>query len=390
MRRLRLYAAGSNSHGQLGIDSLEDAHSFTRCVFVDSPSIESSSSDVHIKVTAGANHTLLLVRIGEESYLYGAGSTRQGQLGRSDDRLAPAFGKLDLLEPGANLIDIAAGWESSFLLLGKQIIRLGAVAAVGLHQSCAQTSKLPLDAEDSLSSIAAGPSHCVVLTAQGKLYGSGTSRHGQLGAARSLNEAAFERLDLGSTAPALAVAVGHQHTAVVLGKGGDQEASQVRLTSLGSNRKGQLGAQDPKTRASTVQIAEAVSPRVRIHSTWNTTFFRNADTLLSFGSNAHGQLGRDSSNQEDGTRDNVQLPSSYRIEQIAAGSEHVLALLVSSCGQREVWGWGWNEHGNLGLEDGSLANVMLPKRIWVAGSDEQIRSVHAGNGTSWIATMAQA
>jgi protein ATS1 len=42
---------------------------------------------------------------------------------------------------------------------------------------------------------------------------------------------------------------------------------------------------------------------------------------------------------------------------IASGTEHILAQTTSN----EVWGWGWNEHGNLGL--GTMANTNSPSLL---------------------------
>ncbi|GJN92134.1 hypothetical protein Rhopal_005164-T1 [Rhodotorula paludigena] len=100
--------------------------------------------------------------------------------------------------------------------------------------------------------------------------------------------------------------------------------------------------------------------------------------------------------------------------ELACGSEHVLALVSPAAGDRgrvanEVWAWGWNEHGNLGLaaggtpvaeprkpgdtEEASLADVWTPTRVWPPSSihattaHEQYGTavrVWAGNATSWI------
>ena len=59
-------------------------------------------------------------------------------------------------------------------------------------------------------------------------------------------------------------------------------------------------------------------------------------------------------------------------------------------GIREVWGWGWNEHGNLGLghkQDISRPSFIWPNDILYGGdsSSEKLIGVWAGCATSWIA-----
>ncbi|KAG1727899.1 hypothetical protein EDB19DRAFT_1748741 [Suillus lakei] len=63
----------------------------------------------------------------------------------------------------------------------------------------------------------------------------------------------------------------------------------------------------------------------------------------------------------------------------------MVVISPSGSSDMEVWGWGWNEHGNLGL--GHTDDVLKPIKIWPAGGhalDGRIVQVWAGNGTSWI------
>ncbi|BGP28511.1 alpha tubulin suppressor [Rhodotorula toruloides] len=174
--------------------------------------------------------------------------------------------------------------------------------------------------------------------------------------------------------------------------------------------------------------------------TWNSTFLvlspRSPDLSISmttrdsihslvvgFGLNSHGQLAsRDGASPQasDCTSSSrqispsaprlIRLPSppaspsasSTRFEvQLACGSEHVLALVRPVQSPRNnknddaadaaVYGWGWNEHGNLGWsgqsEDEDLADVWKPRRLWPiedSGEGGVVVDVWAGNATSWI------
>jgi protein ATS1 len=114
------------------------------------------------------------------------------------------------------------------------------------------------------------------------------------------------------------------------------------------------------------------------------------NTLLSMGSNAHGQLGRVSQGAEDGITGGLveftpphdgRMPS---LRSFACGSEHVIAVITPAGSlDVEIWGWGWNEHGNLGLDHTN--DVPKPVKIWPGYAlGERIVQVWAGNGTSWI------
>ena len=99
---------------------------------------------------------------------------------------------------------------------------------------------------------------------------------------------------------------------------------------------------------------------------------------------AHGQHDREDA-AEIGL---VNFPDN--VVNFVCGSEHVLCVL----GQAEVWGWGWNEHGNLAT--GSLNDVKAPVRIWpplsapVGEKMGEAVGVWAGCGTSWIAVSLPA
>src|SRR5258705_411426 len=145
------------------------------------------------------------------------------------------------------------------------------------------------------------------------------------------------------------------------------------LTALGSDRKAQL------------QIVANVEGAQGIGGTWNGTYCIVRDgsawSILSSGSNTHGQLGYEVPSGR------VVFPGTINMTdtsvQIACGSEHVLTL-IKSRDATQIWGWGWNEHGNLGL--GNTEDARVPVRIWPLGVGISVdaSSVWGGCGTSWI------
>ena len=76
-----------------------------------------------------------------------------------------------------------------------------------------------------------------------------------------------------------------------------------------------------------------------------------------------------------------------RVERLVCGSEHVVCLVEreGDVGRREVWGWGWNEHGNLGV--GHTEDVDAPVRVWPPAGETasaEVVDLWAGCGTSWV------
>lgn len=198
------------------------------------------------------------------------------------------------------------------------------------------------------------------------------------------------------------LAAGSHHTLILHSSG--------RITGLGSERRGQLDF--PASLSS-----PGDGPR-GVGCTWTTSFVVSGDVLPASeggelrdwrvdacGSSNHGQLGRgpintspnlanQSTPEAKTTFGPVQFPqnitSAAPFRRMACGSEHVLVLAGD-----EVWAWGWNEHGNLGV--GHTEDVLSPVCIWPnqrhsSASEEgkigagrvKVLDIWAGCGTSWL------
>jgi protein ATS1 len=413
-----LYAAGSNGRGQLATGDSEDAHTFTPCKFAGRES-STSSPDI-ISVVGGGNHTLVLLSSPpvnhsppsstHPSEVWGCGEGAKGQLGPAyvakgggDDEGTMIFKPLILpFEEqglfGYTISQIAACWETSFFVLtfpGQHdlIISMGGddFGDLGIGGLRSKINKAPFYVVNfshivgstsnrlSITGITAGPHHVIaLLRADDKQYivGWGTARHGQLGpllAPSSSRTLPFSpspvAIDLPIDVkldPVLSVRAGNQHSLFLHASG--------RVSALGSDTKGQLRG---------LQTAREVRA---IDCSWNGSYFRTPMGLLSAGANTHGQLGRDdASGVPFGV---VRFPPDVRVLDFACGSEHVLAMIESPQGKMEVWGWGWNEHGNLGT--GSSNDVNVPIKIWpplTVGPEwitGDVVGIWAGCGTSWI------
>ncbi|KIO28818.1 hypothetical protein M407DRAFT_229407 [Tulasnella calospora MUT 4182] len=194
-------------------------------------------------------------------------------------------------------------------------------------------------------------------------------------------------LQVKNPSPVKQVAAGSQHT-VFLHQDGT-------LTTWGSHRKNQLPSTHPP------QVLD-------VECTWNGTYLVTNPSrhqgynpnwnVLATGSGEKGQLGRAAPSSSSSTPSPsssahtlsssdllpVDLPSTsnLRIRKLACGSEHVLLLLENETdGTTDLYVWGWNEHGNLGLNNNQ--DVFTPCRLPWTGRG-RIVDVWAGCGTSWL------
>ncbi|KAJ7492034.1 regulator of chromosome condensation 1/beta-lactamase-inhibitor protein II [Mycena latifolia] len=388
-----LLSAGSNAHGQLSNGSLDDSHSFAPCSFFGcSPGTLPKDREL-IHLASGANHTLALLQLGGgATELWGCGDGRAGQLGPSftgESTSASTFTPLDLPLAHHGLAGylprlVCASWETTYVVLSREgmpdvlfamgandfgDLGIGAKGKLPARDFHVVTLEHVAPSAVSVESLAAGQHHVVakLRTASGALVvGWGTARHGQLGAVDVpflSSPAVVSPLRTDDTITH--AALGHQHTIFLHASG--------TLSGLGSNKKRQLEG-----------IGVPVNVR-GVACTWNGTYITTGDgDLLSTGNNANGQLGR----ADGGALARVVFPftaATHPLLQVACGSEHVLASFAAGPSSAEVWGWGWNEHGNLGL--GTTEDVRLPVKIWPPDAAHALSGrvgIWAGSGTSWI------
>jgi len=427
-----LFSAGSNARGQLGNGSTDDSHSFQLCSFFGCPPGTLPTGSVRvISVSGGANHTALLLEIKDtfssklRTELWGSGSSSRGQLGPDiyafPNASSPVFRLIYLPLEQHNLAGYSykiarAAWETTYAVLsspGKEdvLISMGADdfgdLGVGDHSNMntfhtvnfdhVKVDGLTLKSDTiEILDLSTGQHHVVAHlratfsddSARSFVVGWGISRHGQLGDAALDSEhnvmqrfIPTPRLVLGAE-EITELSLGAQHTIFL-------HASR-RVSGIGSNRKGQLSK------------LESLSQVRHVACAWNGTYIVVDDEvgawrILSLGSNTHGQLGRISSDGIDSLDEAVvdfpDTVKAWNLERIVCGSEHVLCVTSAKTGtleqhKTEVWGWGWNEHGNLGLSTTDDAHA--PVKLWPAkyGDPYNIIDIWAGCGTSWLYALS--
>ena len=143
------------------------------------------------------------------------------------------------------------------------------------------------------------------------------------------------------------------------------------VIGFGDNKFGQLGSHHGVTKClNPVPVLTQVSSLSCgwTHIVGLTSSFGR---VVTQGRNTYGQLGRSSD-----------IKSSVVIEgvtSVSSGYEHVLA--VTEC--EELLVWGWNEHGNCGLN--GTANVTHPRKLSFPGGQRVVKCF-GGSGHSFCIT----
>ncbi|KAI0400347.1 RCC1/BLIP-II [Xylaria palmicola] len=359
-----LFALGSNGSGQLGLGHKEDVSVPKQVNFTQAP-----HDDPVTEVAAGGNHTILITKSGQG---YWSGDYASGCCGIVDDddqeQLRPVFRKLCLSSATkmGPILHAACTWDATILVIGdedgqaRQVSSCGAIG--GKEHTPVSIPDFP-PAGTTVTGVAAGFRHVVVVLSNGDVYGWGNGRKGQLGQPGDGADGTgvvIKPRKISGVPFKVAKAVCCQYTTCLIAEPGDG-----RVLVLGADKwglKSQAPAEVPSWRAMT--------------ASWGGIYILKRDGMLvAWGRDDHGQLSP---------------PGLPAISHVAAGSEHVVALTETG----DVLAWGWGEHGNCGPQTderfGDVKgrwNVLSSLKNLPEGSS--ITAIGAGCATTWINIQAE-
>ncbi|KAI1618617.1 alpha-tubulin suppressor protein Aats1 [Exophiala viscosa] len=367
-----VYAFGSNGSGQLGIGHTNDTARPEKCIFRsrqqyspdhnDSEEREAPAGSVTVvrRIVAGGNHTLILM---EDGRVFAAGNAGSG-----DEDTSVGFVQQHFYFEG-NVTDVAATWEASFIVVDSKRVFVqgsGAKGELGLGNGVVTAERMDrvFDVDDlivhseeqqyanaEIGDIAACLSHVVVLLSNGRVFGWGSCRKGQLGDQFKEQKILWEptMIDVGLPFQPERVVVGRDYT--VFYRNGEKPVICGEVRGLNEEV-----FQKP------VQAGETIV------SGWSSIHTLSSGNVMSVGKDNRGQLAP------------ANVP---KIKALAGGSEHCVAQTQSN----QVIAWGWGEHGNCGEELDSKGNVAgrwnvvpLPR----LDDGIQILDVAAGCATSFV------
>ena len=375
-----LWAWGLNDYGQLGLGDTADRFAPT---LVD-------SSKTWKAVYCGVRGSYAITDTGA---LYAWGWNEYGQLGLGSaggTHLSPALvsatgwsdlapGPLDCL----GIKDDGSLWAWGYNADGQ----LGLPADYDYH-----TSPVHIGSATSWTDVACGAYHTVAVTSDDSFAACGANQYGQIGLGFPLYRCSPEQL--GTVGGWAQVDAGLSHSGGVRDDG--------TLWMWGSNGWGELGfpgAANAPTQVGTDTDWKAVSCGAFTDGDF-TAAVKTVGTLWAWGSNSAGQLGLgDTTLREvpvqvgtdadwtavacsDGVGDRGRQLSGdpYTVD------DHTLALK----GNGQLWAWGANDYGQLGL---GVADAVLRKTPRRVGADSDWAAVFSGddysaalktNGTLWV------
>ncbi|XP_031486010.1 ultraviolet-B receptor UVR8 isoform X2 [Nymphaea colorata] len=220
---------GRNQNGQLGLGNTEDSLIPQKIQAFEGISVK--------MVAAGAEHTAAVTDDGE---LYGWGWGRYGNLGLGDrnDRLVPQ--RVDATD-GQKMALVACGWRhtisvsSSGRLYTYGWSKYGQLGH-GDYEDHLVPHLLEALSNDCISQISGGWRHTMALTSDGRLYGWGWNKFGQVGVGDFIDHCSPQEVKFPSEQKVVQVSCGWRHTLAITDKG--------NVFSWGRGTCGQLGHGD--------------------------------------------------------------------------------------------------------------------------------------------------
>uniref|UniRef100_UPI00398EB717 probable E3 ubiquitin-protein ligase HERC6 n=1 Tax=Pristiophorus japonicus TaxID=55135 RepID=UPI00398EB717 len=201
----------------------------------------------------------------------------------------------------------------------------------------------------AVKEVCCGDGHSVYLLADGTVFSSGVNGKGQLGRKRS--ECPLAQISALNTQKIVRVACGKLHTLALCENGS--------VFGWGAGTYGQLGNGDCQRIVSRPRRVEGFRvPIVQITcGRYHSLALSRDSAVYSWGQNSYGQLGLGEGIYTQLRPQRVTSLTGIPVAQIAAGGRHSFALSLSGA----VFGWGKNDHGQLGLKD--TENKVSPCRV---------------------------
>lgn len=240
---------------------------------------------------------------------------------------------------------------------------------VGDGSGANQLSPVALPSLPSAFTVAAGTNHSLAVKSDQTVWAWGKNDAGQLGDGSTTNRPTPVQV------PGLTSVVG-------VGAGGSHSLAlrnDLSVWAWGLNTSGQLGDGTVVSKSSPVHIA-AMDGATSGAAGGQHTLALLEMQVYAWGDNTYGQVG-DGSNTNRSTP--VPISSLWTCAEAAAGDNHSLALQISD-GLQTLYGWGLNNHGQIG--NGTTTNANTPQPITALQSVD-IEAIAAGGNHSLALTI---
>lgn len=323
-----VWVTGNSAEGQLGLGDVEYVDIFTQI----------PNFNLCKQVSAGRWHTLF---IDLENNVWVCGENKEGQLGLPDTR--SHFSPVQI--PNINLLgkaqQVSTGvWHTLFIDLENNVWVCGSnkYGQLGLPDTRNQFTPVQIPDFNLLGKarqVSAGYLHTVIIDLEYNVWTCGHNDNGQLGLGDYKSRSILTKI---KNMKIKQVSAGGSHTVFI-----DLENN---VWVCGSNGYGQLGLGDYEDRTVPKQIKNLKAQQVSAGSD-HTVIIDMNNNVLVFGNNEYGQLGIGDIEDENSSVLITIGNLLGKARQVSAGETHTALIDL----ENNVWVWGDNAEGQLGLGD---------------------------------------
>jgi alpha-tubulin suppressor-like RCC1 family protein len=373
----KIYTAGSNALGQLGLGDITDTNKF---IAIDTSQITKDIVDIIVE----DNNTFI---IDSDGKLYAVGDNSAGQLGTggTDNKRTPtliADPENDLVVITVEAAPIALGMRHPIYLADDgRVFATGdnSYGALGINAVTSTYSFTEINIPQlngNVIAVTAGSLHSVILTDTGKVYATGANLDGGLGLGDNSNRYTFTLVDTSTlTGKVILVAAGGYNTFLL--------TDRNNLYATGYGVDGQLGLGNRlSTNTFTLVNTSNVSGNITSIAAGDRTTFLLTDSgqVYATGFNDNSQLGvGDSVRKESFTLADTSAVDG-KVLSVSAGEIHT--ILLSSTGK--IYGTGGSDSGQLGSQIITYSNTF--KIVSTMDLNDPTVSISAGRYYSLIKT----
>jgi alpha-tubulin suppressor-like RCC1 family protein len=270
----KVYAAGYNSFGQLGLGNNVNRNSFTEVTFLNDKNITA--------IAVGYYHSLVLTNDGK---VYATGFNDYGQLGLGNNTDSNSFTEVTFLSD-KNITSIAAGEYHSLVLTndGKvYAVGYNNFGQLGLSSNADCNSFTEVISISDVSLIATGNDHSFALTNDGKVYAAGLNNIGGLGLGNNANRDIFTEVIFLGDKNITAIDGGVYHSFALTNDG--------KVYAAGGNSNGQLGLGNNANHYNFTEVTSVSGVSVIAAGYYHSFALSNNGKVYATGRNDYGQLG---------------------------------------------------------------------------------------------------
>ena len=254
-----------------------------------------------------------------------------------------------------------------WVVLGVLVVLVG---VGGLLLGPLKTGVVSLLGGSKVEAIAAGRDHSLALTKSGEVYAWGLNESGQLGLGDK--EDRFTPTKVPGLPRVKAIAAGLEHSLALTESG--------EVYAWGRNEYGELGLGDTEKRLTPTKVPGLGRVTAIAAGEHHSLALTEAGEVYAWGRNEYGQLGVGMGDYKIGLALVPTKVLEERVTAIAAGEHHSLALTEAG----EVYAWGWNEYGQLGVGTGDYEEIEVAVRPMKVPGLGRVTAIAAG----WFHSLA--